>query len=229
MDFSFYHYYLNLCHFVLECNNSNNMYYHISSLIWIFFYLLIFSENESVLVTQLCLALCEPMDRSPPGSSVHGILQARVLEWVAIFFFRDLPHPGTKTGSPALQADSLLSDLLRNRCTEESSRNRFTERQYLLTENVCGFPYLQSHSQVVLVIKSLPASAGDMRDKSSIPGSGRSSGGWHGYPTPVFLPGESHEQRSLAGYSPWCCKELDTTEITEHSTVTFHIFAKVFC
>ena len=35
---------------------------------------------------------------------------------------------------------------------------------------------------------------------------------WH--PTPVFLPGESHEQRSLACYSPWGCKELDTTEWT---------------
>ena len=31
-------------------------------------------------------------------------------------------------------------------------------------------------------------------------------------PTPVFLPGEFHEQRSLVGYSPWSCKELDTTE-----------------
>ena len=31
-------------------------------------------------------------------------------------------------------------------------------------------------------------------------------------PTPVFLLGEFHGQRSLAGYSPWCCKELDTTE-----------------
>ena len=33
-------------------------------------------------------------------------------------------------------------------------------------------------------------------------------------PTPVFLPGESHGQRSLAGYSPWGCKESDTTEVT---------------
>ena len=31
-------------------------------------------------------------------------------------------------------------------------------------------------------------------------------------PTPVFLPGESHGQRSLMGYSPWCCEELDMTE-----------------
>ena len=36
-------------------------------------------------------------------------------------------------------------------------------------------------------------------------------------PTPVFLPGESHGQRSLAGYSPWGCKESDTTEATEHT------------
>ena len=41
-----------------------------------------------VLVTQLCLTLCEPMDCGLPGSSVHGILQARILEWVAIPFCR---------------------------------------------------------------------------------------------------------------------------------------------
>ena len=39
-----------------------------------------------MLVTQSCLTLCDPMDYSPPGSSVHGILQARILEWVAIPF-----------------------------------------------------------------------------------------------------------------------------------------------
>jgi len=50
------------------------------------------------------------MDYSPPGFSVHGILQARVLEWVAISSSRDLPDPGIKLGSPALQTDSLLSD-----------------------------------------------------------------------------------------------------------------------
>ena len=37
-------------------------------------------------VTQSCPTLCDPMDFSPPGSSIHGILQARVLEWVAISF-----------------------------------------------------------------------------------------------------------------------------------------------
>ena len=45
-----------------------------------------------------------------PGSSVHGILQARILEWVAIPFPRGLPDPGIEPGSPALQTDSLLSE-----------------------------------------------------------------------------------------------------------------------
>ena len=44
------------------------------------------SKAKQVLVTQSCPTLCDPMDCSPPGSSVHGILQARILEWVAIFF-----------------------------------------------------------------------------------------------------------------------------------------------
>jgi len=46
-----------------------------------------------------------------PGFSVHGILQARILEWVVIPFSGDLPDPGIESGSPALQADSLLSEL----------------------------------------------------------------------------------------------------------------------
>ena len=44
-------------------------------------------------VTQLCPTLCDPMDCSIPGSSVHGIFQARILEWVAISFFRGSSWP----------------------------------------------------------------------------------------------------------------------------------------
>ena len=50
----------------------------------------ILSESE---FTQSCPTLCNPMDCSPPGSSVHGILQARVLEWVAISFSRGSSRP----------------------------------------------------------------------------------------------------------------------------------------
>ena len=64
-------------------------------------------ENE---VSQLCLTLCDPMDCSPPGTSIHGISQARILEWVAISFPGDLPNPGVELGSPTLWADSLPSE-----------------------------------------------------------------------------------------------------------------------
>ena len=51
------------------------------------------------LVAKSCQTLCDPMDCSPPGSSVHGTLQARPLEVVAIPFPRGLPHPGMEPAS----------------------------------------------------------------------------------------------------------------------------------
>ena len=58
------------------------------------------------LIAQSCPILWDPMDGSPPGSSVHGILQARIQEWVAIPSSRGSSQPR----SPTLQADSLLSE-----------------------------------------------------------------------------------------------------------------------
>ena len=52
---------------------------------------------EPVLVAQLCLTLCDPMYCSPPGSSVHGILKARILEWIAISFSRGSSQPRDQT------------------------------------------------------------------------------------------------------------------------------------
>ena len=56
-------------------------------------------RNRYVLVcvcvcAQSCLTLCDPTDGSLPGFSVHGVSQARILEWAAILFSRDLPNPG---------------------------------------------------------------------------------------------------------------------------------------
>ena len=51
-----------------------------------FVHFCIVSNHLCVLVAQLCLTLCDPMDCTLPGSSIHGILQARKLEWVAISF-----------------------------------------------------------------------------------------------------------------------------------------------
>ena len=65
------------------------------------------SESE---VVQSCPTLFDPMDCSPAGSSIHGIFQARVLEWGAIAFSPGyIPDPGIEPASPALKAYSLLS------------------------------------------------------------------------------------------------------------------------
>ena len=58
-------------------------------------------------VTQSCLTLRDPMDCSPLSSSVRGILQARILDWVAIPFSRGSFWPRVEPGPPASQADSL--------------------------------------------------------------------------------------------------------------------------
>ena len=100
------------CHFLLQCMKVK-------------------SESE---VAQLCPTTSDPMNCSPPGSSIHGIFQARVLEWGAIGAPRFNPWVGKIPW----------------------------RREWL--------------------------------------------------PTSGFLPGESHGQRSLAGYTPWGCKESDTTE-----------------
>ena len=68
-------------------------------------------RGKNRLVAQSCLTLCDPMDYSPPGSSVHGILQARILEWVAISISRGSSRPRDLTLSLAFQADSLPSEL----------------------------------------------------------------------------------------------------------------------
>ena len=106
-------------------------------------------------VAQSCLTLCDPMDCSLPGSSDHGILQARILEWVP----GHLPDPGIEPGSPALQADALTS----------------------APPNLI-WSILSRDSQVALVVKNPPASAGHIRDAGETPRSGRSPAGGHGNP-----------------------------------------------
>ena len=58
-------------------------------------------------LAQPCPTLCDPIDCSPPGSSVHGILQARILDWVAIPFSRGSSQLTSEPRSLTLQADSI--------------------------------------------------------------------------------------------------------------------------
>ena len=65
---------------------------------------------SEVLVAQSCLTLCDPMNCSLLGSSVHGTLQARILEWVAISFSRGSSQPRDQTQVSCIVADSLPSE-----------------------------------------------------------------------------------------------------------------------
>ena len=123
------------CHFLLQCMKVK-------------------SENE---VAQSCPTLSNPMDCSLPGSSVHGIFQARVLEWGAIAF--SIPNPRFHHLSPIHFPGG-------TRRNEPTCQQRRCKR--------CRFdPW----------IRKIPWRRA-----------------WQ--PTPVFLPGESHGQTSLAVYTP---------------------------
>ena len=80
--------------------------------------------------------LCDPMDCILPGSSVHGILQARILEQVAMSSFRGSPDSWIKSGSPALQADSSPSEL------PGKTQYKQTNVKYILT---VGFVFLTGY------------------------------------------------------------------------------------
>ena len=67
---------------------------------------------------------------------------------------------------------------------------------------------------MVLVVKNPPANAGDIKRHRFNPWLGKIPRRRAWQPTPEFLPGESHGQRSLVGYSPWGRRESDTAEVT---------------
>ena len=110
-----------------------------------------------VLVSQLCWTLCNIMDCSLPGSSPLGILEAKILEWGAILFSRDLHNPGIKPGSPAFHADSLLYEspnhpsvcLINYKHSKESSSlvTSFTWGYFSVWENkyICGQRKITNH------------------------------------------------------------------------------------
>ena len=156
----------------------------------------------------LCLTLCNPMDCSPSGSSVHGILQARMLEWVAICYSRGSSWPrawthvsyvsciGRQILYHCITWEALTSLLLqifffslrRNiklLCVMDLEPPGGNELYTLAWEipqktSVCQFGWVLLH--VEWVVKNTSANAGEGRDAGSIPESGRSPRGGHGDP-----------------------------------------------
>ena len=143
--------------------------------------------------------LCYHMDCSLPGSSVHEILQVSTLEWVAIPFSRGI-FPRIKPRSPALQTDSLLS--------EPPVRKGLNMHKFCMTNL-----YFRA-SQEMPSGKEPACQCRRHKTHGFNPWVGKIPWRRKWQPTPVFFPGESHGQRSLAGYSPWGYKESDMTEVT---------------
>ena len=86
---------------------------------------------------QLCLTLCGPMECSLPGSSVHGIFQARILDWIAIPYSGDLPNPGTEPmslASPALAGRFFTTSATWEPFVPEAGQKTLTWRGALLWE-----------------------------------------------------------------------------------------------
>ena len=110
-------------------------------------------------VTQSCLILCSPVNCSPSGFAIHGIFQARILEWVAISFSR-----GSFWASDSTQVSCIFIG------------------RWILYHCATWKPIINSTiaSQVALVVKNLPANAVDIKDSGSIPGLGRSPGRGNG-------------------------------------------------
>ena len=80
--------------------------------IWLYICDVLRVSNSQSQKVKSCPTLCEPMDYSLPGSSVHGTFQARILKWVAMPPARDLPDPGIEPGylmSPALAGRFLIT------------------------------------------------------------------------------------------------------------------------
>ena len=92
---------------------------------------------------KFCPTLCNPMDCSPPGSSVHGILQARVLEWVPCSPPGDLPNPGIKPRAPALAGRFFTTEppgkpLLLARSSRMHRKPRELPKRLMLTTWQCS-------------------------------------------------------------------------------------------
>ena len=138
---------------------------------------------------QSCLTLCDSVDCSPPGSSVHGILQARILDWVAMSCSRGSSWPRDRTRASFAflhwQADSLPLH-----CHPGSPFMHSSRLQSMGSLRV-GHDWATSLSLFTFL---------HWRRK------------WQ--PTPVFLPGESQGWGSLVGCCQWGCTESNTTEET---------------
>ena len=140
---------------------------------------------------QLCLTRCDPMDCSPPDSSVHGILQARIhlMNSGSVMVKRRQGYYGTMWYFSGYFTFKVLRARSPHLLLSQTLPRWHSGKQSTCQSKRHGFsPW----------VEKIP-----WRRK------------W-----PVFLPGQFHERQSLEVQSPWSCKELDTTEHVQTHTDT---------
>ena len=165
-----------------------------------------------MLVAQSCPTFCNRTDYSPPDSSVYGILQARILEWIAILFSRGSSWP-RDWAQVFSHCQQILHQLSHKGIPWERCQLIHVEGIMEIEKSLLGYHHILDWFRQKLFVSDGTESPCNVGDPSLIPGSGRCIPWRRAWlPTPVFLPGELHGQRSLAGYSPWDRKELDTSD-----------------
>ena len=134
------------------------------------------------------------------------------------FPFRKLKNATTSQGHQGLPCHSIqrtLSDLILTLKACDTAHHSLLETCPLVSrtpESPAFLPLILG--MVFLGGSALKNPSDNEGDMGLIPESGRSPGGWQ--PTPVFLPGKSHGQRSLVGYSPWGHKRVRHDLVTKH-------------
>ena len=135
---------------------------------------------------------CDPMDCSPPGSSVHGLFQARILEWVAISFSLENTF---NLDSLKLISDSSESQYFKGSLVEEvimEKKEKQNPRCLAGSKQILGLPWWLSGKE----------SACQCKRPGFDPWVRKIFWRRKWQPTPVSLPGKSHGQSRLVGYSP---------------------------
>ena len=148
-----------------------------------------------VLAAQLCPTLCDPMDCSPPGSSVHGILQARILELGSHSLFQGSSRPRDQTW-----VSRIAGRFFTIWATRETPKMMGATFKSLTPSTrakpLMNFSHLWHQPRFTSVLPAM--------QETWVWSLGQEHP-WRRewLPTPVFLPGEFQGQRSLAGYRPW--------------------------
>ena len=147
------------------------------------------------------------MDNSPPGFSVHGISQTRILEWVAISSSRGSSRPRDQTVS--FVSPALVGGFFTTAPPQKPLNMVRNVKASIAVQHIHIFSGILP--QGALVVKNLPVNAGDTRDTASIPGLGRSPGAGSGHPLQYSCLGNPMD-RAAWWATVHRVAESDTTE-----------------